>query len=190
MMLQRVCTQTDRTVRVYYITNSLTNCFMMWVMAELIAQTHSHLGIGCRRKGKGRLAEEWLFTIQPFAWEKKQFCFFWNHKSARIMWALTLSLNLRTSWMQTNVATSPCKYDGNLALLSGRRIDFCEITKVPILRDLWPRHWPWAQHTVDADLAGNHRVRVWWRSSHLPGKRSDLRKCLQMDGRCMPHDSI
>jgi len=27
-------------------------------------------------------------------------------------------------------------------------------------------------HTVDADLPGDHRVQVWWRSGHLPA-RSD-----------------
>jgi len=28
------------------------------------------------------------------------------------------------------------------------------------------------EHTVDADLPGDHRVQVWWRSGHLPA-RSD-----------------
>ena len=39
------------------------------------------------------------------------------------------------------------------------------------------------EHTLDAGLAGNHRVQVWWRSGHLPARRSDLRKSLQTDGR-------
>jgi len=28
------------------------------------------------------------------------------------------------------------------------------------------------EHTMDADLPGDHRVQVWWRSGHLPA-RSD-----------------
>jgi len=36
--------------------------------------------------------------------------------------------------------------------------------------------------TLDARLPGDHRVQVWWRSGHLPARRSDLRKSLQMDG--------
>jgi len=28
------------------------------------------------------------------------------------------------------------------------------------------------EHTLDADLPGDHRVQVWWRSGHLP-VRSD-----------------
>jgi len=39
------------------------------------------------------------------------------------------------------------------------------------------------EHTLDAGLPGDHRVQVWSRSGHLPGRRSDLRKSLQTDGR-------
>ena len=39
------------------------------------------------------------------------------------------------------------------------------------------------EHTLDARLPGDHRVQVWWRSGHLPARRSDLRKSLQTDGR-------
>ena len=31
------------------------------------------------------------------------------------------------------------------------------------------------KHTLDAGLPGDHRVQVWWRSSHLPARRSDFR---------------
>ena len=31
------------------------------------------------------------------------------------------------------------------------------------------------EHTLDAGLPGDHRVQVWSRSSHLPGRRSDFR---------------
>jgi len=37
------------------------------------------------------------------------------------------------------------------------------------------------EHIVDAGVPGDHRVQVWLRSSHLPGRRSDLRKSLQRD---------
>jgi len=37
------------------------------------------------------------------------------------------------------------------------------------------------EHTLDAALPGDHRVQVWSRSSHLPARRSDLRKSLQTD---------
>ena len=49
------------------------------------------------------------------------------------------------------------------------------------------------EHTLDAGLARNHRVQVWLRSSHLSGRRSDLRKMFtdrQTDGRRTPHDGI
>jgi len=38
------------------------------------------------------------------------------------------------------------------------------------------------EHTLEAGLPGDHRVQVWSRSGHLPGRRSDLRKSLQTDG--------
>jgi len=39
------------------------------------------------------------------------------------------------------------------------------------------------EHTLDGCLSGDHRVQVWWRSGHLPARRSDLRKSLQTDRR-------
>jgi len=42
------------------------------------------------------------------------------------------------------------------------------------------------EHTLDVGLPGDHQVQVWWRSGHLPGRISDLRKTLQMDRRRMP----
>ena len=32
------------------------------------------------------------------------------------------------------------------------------------------------EHTLDAGPSGDHAVQVWSRSSHLSGRRSDLRK--------------
>jgi len=50
------------------------------------------------------------------------------------------------------------------------------------------------EHTLDAGLCGDHRVQVWWRSSHVCGRCSDVRKSLQTDrqtdGRRTPHDCI
>ena len=39
------------------------------------------------------------------------------------------------------------------------------------------------EHILDAGPSGEHRAQVWWRSSHVCGKRSDLRKVYrQIDG--------
>ena len=54
------------------------------------------------------------------------------------------------------------------------RSDFREITKVSESRDLWPRPWPWAH--PGCGLLWDHRVQVWWLSSHLPARRSDFRE--------------
>ena len=32
------------------------------------------------------------------------------------------------------------------------------------------------EHILDAGSSGYHRVQVWWRSSHLPVRRSDFRE--------------
>jgi len=154
-------------VRPYCVTNSLTYCFMMWAMAELTAQT-AIWGLGYRRKGNGEREGEVskgvsLVTIQPFAWEKKRFL--WYHKSAHITWPLTSTLTLSTFRIQANMVTIMCKFDGDPAILSGRSV----------LHDLWARPWPWA-------CPRDHLVQVWSRSSHLSGRRSDLRTCLQTNG--------
>ena len=48
------------------------------------------------------------------------------------------------------------------------------------------------EHTLDAGPSGDHRVQVWWRSSHVCGRRSDLRKKVyrRTDGRLTPRDCI
>jgi len=46
------------------------------------------------------------------------------------------------------------------------------------------------EHILDARWPGVHRVQVWWRSDHLRGRRSDLRKSLQTDRRRMPRHCI
>ena len=37
------------------------------------------------------------------------------------------------------------------------------------------------EHTLNACWPGVHLMQVWWRSGHLPARRSDLRKSLQTD---------
>ena len=39
------------------------------------------------------------------------------------------------------------------------------------------------EHTLDAGPSGDHRVQVWWRSSHVCGRRSDLRKVYRQTDR-------
>jgi len=46
------------------------------------------------------------------------------------------------------------------------------------------------EHILDARWPGVHLVKVWWRSGHLPERRSDLRKSLQTDRRRMPRHCI
>jgi len=50
------------------------------------------------------------------------------------------------------------------------------------------------EHILDAGPSGDHRVQVWWRSSHFCGRSSDLRKVYRRtDGqtdRRTPRDCI
>jgi len=59
--------------------------------------------------------------------------------------------------------------------LPARRSDFREITKVSVLRDLWPWPWPWA-HPGCRPVWGPSCVQVWSRSSYLPARRSNFRE--------------
>jgi len=36
------------------------------------------------------------------------------------------------------------------------------------------------EHTLDVGYTGDHRVQVWWRSSHLPAGKSDFREITNM----------
>jgi len=69
-----------------------------------------------------------------------------------------------------------------------RSSSFQESKKVRVSRDLW--HWPWPWAHPDARWPGVHLVKVWWRSGHLPARRSDLRKSLQTDRRRTPRHCI
>ena len=52
------------------------------------------------------------------------------------------------------------------------------------------------EHTLDVGPCGDHRVQVWWRSSHVCGRSSDLRVKVyrqtdrRTDGRRTPRDCI
>ena len=39
------------------------------------------------------------------------------------------------------------------------------------------------EHTLDVGPSGDHRVQVWWRSSHVCGRSSDLRKVYRQTDR-------
>ena len=127
-----------------------------------------------------------LVAIRPFAREKKRFSC--QHKSARITWPLTLTLS--TPWMHADLESIVCKSGGDPAICPWEEAIFMPAQKCPyhVTFDLD------LEHTLDARWPGIHRVQVWWRSGHLPAKRSDLRKSLQTDGRTdrrrTPHDCI
>ena len=47
------------------------------------------------------------------------------------------------------------------------------------------------EHNLDAGPSGDHLVQVWWRSSHVCGRSSDLRKVYRRtDGRRTPRDEL
>jgi len=79
--------------------------------------------------------------------------------------------------MQAYLVTIVCKFGGDRAICLGEEAIFVPAQKCPyhMTFDLD------LEHTLDAGLPGDHRVQVWWRSGHLPARKSDLRKSLQMD---------
>ena len=84
--------------------------------------------------------------------------------------------------MQAYVGTIVCKFGGDPVLFVVEEAIFVKSEKCPYHvicnRDLD------LENTLDAGLCGDHRVQVWWRSSHFFGRRSDLRKKVyrQTDG--------
>ena len=73
--------------------------------------------------------------------------------------------------MQARVGTMLCKFDGDPVMFVVEAI-FVKSEKcayhVTFDLDLD------LEHTLDAGSSGDHRVQVWWRSSHLPVRRSDF----------------
>jgi len=100
---------------------------------------------------------------------------------------LDLERTLERAWIQAYLGTIVCKCGGDPVICLLEEAIFVKSQKCPyhvtfdLNLDL--------EHIVDAGRAGNHRVLVWSRSSHLSGRRSDLRKMFT-DGRRTRHDCI
>jgi len=75
--------------------------------------------------------------------------------------------------MQASVGTVMCKFGGDPVLFVVEEAIFVTSEKCPyhVTFDLDLD----LEHTMDAGYAGDHRVQVWWRSSHVCGRRSDFR---------------
>jgi len=76
--------------------------------------------------------------------------------------------------MQARVRTMLCKFDGDPVMFVVEEAIFVKSEKCPyhVTFDLELD----LEHTLDAGPSGDHHVQVWWRSSHLPVRRSDFRQ--------------
>ena len=104
---------------------------------------------------------------------------------------LTSSLTLSTPWMQARLETIVRKFGGDPTIFPREEAIFVPERKCPyhVTFDLDCD----LEHILDAGPSRDHLVQVWWRSSHLSGRRSDLRKMFtdgQTDGRRTPHNRI
>jgi len=96
--------------------------------------------------------------------------------------------------MQALVGTTLCKFGGDPVMFVVEEAIFVTSEKCPyhVTFDLDLD----LEHTLDAGPCGDHRVQVWWRSSHVSGRSSDLRVKVyrqsdrQTDGRRTPRDCI
>jgi len=73
--------------------------------------------------------------------------------------------------MQAYVGTVLCKFGGDPFLFVVEEAIF-------VTSEVCPYHVTFdldLEHILDAGYAGDHRVQVWWRSSHVCGRSSDLR---------------
>jgi len=100
------------------------------------------------------------------------------------VWWRSSTLTLSTLWMQSRLGTIVCKFGGDPAICPREEAIFVTSQKCPyhVTFDLDLD----LEHTPDVGPSGDHRVQAWWRSSHLSGRRSDLRKMFterQTDGR-------
>ena len=74
--------------------------------------------------------------------------------------------------MQAHVGTIVCKFGGD-------RFTFVAEEAILVYAEKCPYHVTFdldLEHTLDAGPSGDHRVQLWWRSSHFCGRSSDLRK--------------
>jgi len=71
--------------------------------------------------------------------------------------------------MQVHLVTILCKFGGDRAICLREEAIFVPAQKCPyhVTFDI--------EHTLDAGSPGDHRVQVWWRSGHLPARRSHFR---------------
>jgi len=131
----------DRTA---CIANSLTNCWQtvsltvceLWAIAELTERTHSHLGIGKRKKtertkgregyGKTEFGQDAAISVEEEA------IFVQSYKSRARDLDLEHTLDAGSAGDHRVLVWSQSGY------LPARRNDFRVSTKVPVSRDLWP----------------------------------------------------
>ena len=73
--------------------------------------------------------------------------------------------------MQARLGTIVCKFGRDPAICLEEEAIFVKLQKCPyhVTFDLD------LDHTLDAGPSGDYRVQVWWRSSHVCGRRSDFR---------------
>jgi len=131
----------------------------MWPMAELSANPQPFGDWDAEEnrmnKVKEKLRKDWI----------SDFCEIPN---------VLVSQNLSPQpWMHAHLETIVCKFGRNPAICSEKK-QFSWDHKCSyhvtyhMTFDL--------EHTLDACSPGDHHVQVWWRSSHLPARRSDLCK--------------
>ena len=84
--------------------------------------------------------------------------------------------------MQAHVVTIVCKFGSDPVMFVVEEAIFVKSEKCPyhVTFDLDLD----LEHILDAGSSEDHRMQVWWRSSHFCGRRSDLRKVYtRTDGR-------
>jgi len=72
--------------------------------------------------------------------------------------------------MQAHPGTIVCKFGGD-------RVTFVVEEAILVYAEKCPYHVTFdldLEHILDAGSSGEHRVQVWWRSSHVCGRRSDF----------------
>ena len=96
--------------------------------------------------------------------------------------------------MQARLWTIVCTFGGG-------RVTFVVEEAILVYAEKCPYHVTFdldldLEHILDAGPCGDHRVQVWWRSSHFCGRRSDLRIKVyrqtdgRTDGQRTPRDCI
>jgi len=79
--------------------------------------------------------------------------------------------------MQTNVRNNMYEFRRNPAI--------CLQEAIFVTSQKCPYHMTFdldldLEHTLDAGSSGDHHVPVWWRSSHLPVRRSHFQKSVRI----------